>query len=562
MKTKLIMILLLIAGVSFKITKGQTYYFNKVMEREYGGFANDYLIDSHGLLLDKDSNIILTSSSISGVNGNKTVPNCGSDTADYFDYWLLKLNQNGNIIFQQRYGGASHETGMDAAVNNYGSILIGGVSGSKKSCEKSMGKYGNADFWLIKVDSAGQKIWDQQYGTHGEEVLNSIVTDDNGGYLLVGYNSISTSGGNITVSSHGNADILAVKIDSSGLIQWDNLYGGNSNEWGSAIKDVNGNYLLYGYTDGLFPSGDVSDTNTSYPISSGNNWLIKIDPLGNKMWDKRLGCFQSSQAVTAIQNENGQYVIASDLVNDKCLNGNLTTDTFPRGYRDIIVYTLDSANGNMIFNKRIGANLNEQFRQILQMRDNGYLFVGLSNSNVGFDKTEPNRGVFPNAQSDDVWLVRTDSLFNIMWDKTIGGTSGEAEPNLLLINDSTFILACTSYSNIGGDKGLANFDTSSNTTGDIWLTKWTVSTINGIAELTQPQFSLYPNPAKNLLYVSPKKQLPVNTMLSVIDMQGRVLKEEKVVQHNSSTLAVDVSTLSQGVYLLRLNGQVQRFVKL
>ncbi len=82
-----------------------------------------------------------------------------------------------------------------------------------------------------------------------------------------------------------------------------------------------------------------------------------------------------------------------------------------------------------------------------------------------------------------------------------------------------------------------------------------------IAELNnQLQFHIAPNPVQSVLYITFNNHLPSNTFITINDMQGRVIIEEKVSQNNTQQL--DVSTLTKGIYLLTINGQVQRFVKM
>lgn len=74
--------------------------------------------------------------------------------------------------------------------------------------------------------------------------------------------------------------------------------------------------------------------------------------------------------------------------------------------------------------------------------------------------------------------------------------------------------------------------------------------------------SIYPNPVKDILYISTNIKLSSNLLFSIIDMQGRVIKEDKIFKIDSSNIQIDVRTLSLGIYLIKLNGRVQRFVKM
>lgn len=356
-------------------------------------------------------------------------------------------------------------------------------------------------------------------------------------------------------------------MDSDGTKQWDSLHGGIGAEFGAIYKTSTSDYIISGGTNSWLPGGDISTTNIGGNGYTGyDGWVVRIDSSGAIKWEHRYGCPWGDYLGSALENLDGDYVLFGSIVGN-CEGGNVS-DLNGRGSGDVWLIKLDSATGALKYDKRIGGNMADVPRQIIQTSDGGYLIVCTSNSDAGFEKSEPR--IVPNNPNlyqlaNDIWIVKTDSLFNVQWDKTIGGSGWESSPGLLLLNDSTFILAATSDSPISGNKTIAKFDTLggiNGSGGDIWITKWTVSTVTGINEMAAPQFSIYPNPVTDMLYVSPKKQLTANALVAIIDLQGRVIREEKLSQNNGAVIPLDVSSLAQGVYLVKFNGQVQRLVKL
>jgi len=556
-----ILIIISFLNVSF-CASAQNVTFTKVWEKVYGGFDHDQSDNAHLMYLDNDSNIVVALTAVSNVSGNKLSPNCQGLVPLSPDMWLIKLDQNGNKIFDQSYGSSRDEGVKDFLMLNDGSMLLAGLSNSPVECFKSQGHYGSwldNDIWVIKVDSAGFKIWDKRFGTTASDALNSIVATPDSGFILTGYGYSSTTG-NLAGLSHGSTDIRVFKIDKNGNIVWHNLYGGDGTESpGLIIRTSSGNYLIAGITHTSIASGNISQDNLGGPTSvKMDNWIIRIDEGGALLWERRYGCPLDDSGGAPLENSKGEIVVASH-IKGSCAGGD-ATDTMDRGQADIWIFALDSATGNILYDKRIGGNKNEWVTQLLQTSDGGYLLACISTSDAGFDKSEPKWDV--SGAGGDFWIVKTDSLFNIQWDKTIGGTWNEKIPHIIMINDSTLILGGTSDSFIGGDKTVAKFDTAGGAGGDLWIMKYTTSSITGINELSQPQFSIYPNPVKDVLYVSPKKRLQANMVINVMDMQGRIIKEEKISNSNGSVIPINVSALSQGVYLLRMNGQVQRFVKI
>lgn len=565
MKTNLILLLLMLSGGV--TTHAQNVTFIKVWEKVYGGLSEEQAYNSNLLHLDQDSNIVIAATSLSNIGGNKTSNNCGDSLAGT-DYWLIKLDQNGNKIFDNSYGATESEYLEDAILLGDGSLIMAGRSFSPIGCFKSQNRFsGNPDIWLIKVDSNGNKLWDKRYGTTNTDWISNIIKAHDNGFIISGSCSGFTNQGNITSVSNGQQDITLIKIDSIGNKQWDKLYGGIGTEFGGVTKTKDQHYIVSGLTYSWLPGGDISTTNIGgNNVTAGDGWVCKMDTNGILLWEHRYGCQNADGLSLGFEDVRGDFVVVGSVVGS-CPSG-YVSDTMDRGGSDIWLLKLDPTTGAIKYDKRIGGNDGDVCKQIIETSDGGYLLACQSNSDAGFEKSEPRIvPANPNLYQlwDDFWIVKLDSMFNVQWDKTIGGSSYETSPCLLLLNDSTFIIAGTSNSPISGDKTIARFDTLGGVTGsggDIWVMKFTTSSITGINAIEAPQFSIYPNPAKEVLFISPKKQLPANTTFAIIDLQGRVIKQAKIGQTNNAVIPIDVSLLAQGVYLVKINGQVQRFIKL
>jgi len=70
---------------------------------------------------------------------------------------------------------------------------------------------GEADYWLIKLDSKGNKLWDKTFGGSGEDSVRSLIQTDDGGYALAG----------ITFSfGAGEGDFWIIKLDKKGNLEY------------------------------------------------------------------------------------------------------------------------------------------------------------------------------------------------------------------------------------------------------------------------------------------------------------------------------------------------------
>ena len=168
-----------------------------------------------------------------------------------------------------------------------GGFTLGGIGG-----DKTEPSWGSWDVWVVGIDSVGNKLWDKRIGGSYFDKLTDMVATSDGGYLLAIQTSSGISGDK-TVADHGDYDYWVVKIDSVGNIVWQNTYGGDGQESIYSITRLHdGNFLLGGIstsnTSGT-KTQDTKDTSQTDIFRRGDYWLVKIDSVGNQIWDKDYG---------------------------------------------------------------------------------------------------------------------------------------------------------------------------------------------------------------------------------------------------------------------------------
>jgi hypothetical protein len=139
---------------------------------------------------------------------------------------------------------------------------------------------------LIHAQIFPPKQWDKDFGGTDDDVLQTLQTTKDGGYILGGY-SYSIASGNKSESTHGVNDFWVVKINSKGTKQWEKSYGGTGDdEMYSLQKTKDGGYILGGYSN-----SDIGGDKTQASRGGNDYWIVKIDGSGNKQWDKCLWRF-------------------------------------------------------------------------------------------------------------------------------------------------------------------------------------------------------------------------------------------------------------------------------
>ena len=104
----------------------------------------------------------------------------------FTDYWIVKTDSNGRIIWERTFGGYKTDIISVMLETSDQGFLLGGTSDSPVSVHRSSTNKGGRDFWLVKIDSVGNYIWDKSYGGEGDDRLSTIVKTPDGGYLLGG----------------------------------------------------------------------------------------------------------------------------------------------------------------------------------------------------------------------------------------------------------------------------------------------------------------------------------------------------------------------------------------
>ena len=274
-----------------------------------------------------------------GTNASTASLDVSQSTRGASDYWVVKLDANGQKVWDQRYGGSADESATSLLATTDGGYLIGGSSSSGAGFDKSDANRGNNDYWVIKIDANGNKLWDKTFGGSAADNLYSMVATPDGGYLLAG-SSLSSAGFEKTFSPRGGSDFWIIKIDGNGTKQWDKVYGSSGNEvCYNSISAPGGGYYLTGST----ASTTVGYEKTEASRGDIDVWVLKITETGLVKWDKTIGGTASDVASTIgtplISRPDGGLVIGT--TTRSSISGDKNENT--RGEADFWIFKLGCA---------------------------------------------------------------------------------------------------------------------------------------------------------------------------------------------------------------------------
>ncbi len=411
----------------------------KIWDKTLGGDQDDI---ASSIIATSDGGYIIIGNSNSNISNDKTENNISNSG----DYWIVKINSSGQKVWDKTIGGSDNDIPKSIIETSDGGFIIAGNSYSGISGDKTEANNrdnngnSNFDYWIIKINSSGKKVWDKTFGSVNRDDLKSIVATPDGGFIAIGVSNTPQPIQNIPdyTSAQGfYGDCFLVKIDNNGKKIWETIVKEKYRVGvESAIITSDGNLVII--SNPFIVQNDIASSNLNYRI-------LKINVSGELQWEK----FIPSEAIltnpSLLATQNGNFIIGTGFAKNTSTSGFWFSE-------------IDKL-GNSLWKKTYTGNGNDMVTSMAKTNDGGFLILGNSNSGKSGDKTDDNKGEF------DYWLLKTDSKGNKIWDKSIGGKQEENAKSIITTNDGCVILG-TSNSDISGDKSEV-----SKGSYDYWLVK-------------------------------------------------------------------------------------------
>jgi hypothetical protein len=271
-------------------------------DRTLGGDLEDFFASVHQT---KDGGYMVAGHSSSNAGGDKTEGPKGANGSEPEDYWLVKLNATGTKLWDKSLGGGKSDYLMSMELTADGGYILGGLSNSAVGFDKSEKGNTYEDFWIVKVSANGTKEWDNSL-VGGTEFRMAKQASDLG-YLVGGW-SQEPIGGDKSEASKGRSDFWLVKLAADGSKVWDKTIGGNRDDKIKSLElTSDGGYILGGTS-----SSDVSGDKTEGSDQAIAFWIVKITAAGTIQWDKTiLGSRLDGYAQTSLkQTTDAGFIFA------------------------------------------------------------------------------------------------------------------------------------------------------------------------------------------------------------------------------------------------------------
>lgn len=397
----------------------------------YGGSDGEEL---KGMINSGDGGMLLYGSSKSNISCEKSQGPQG-----LIDYWVVKINAEGAYEWDQTFGSITHDDLIQAAIPTADQgFLLGGFTEAGTSGDKSQDSWGVRDYWVVKIDSTGNKLWDARYGSIENESLQALVQTADGGYLLGGRSYGGPVNGDKTDPGYGGDDYWIVKIDANGNYQWDKCYGGTGNEeLKSMVSSSSGNYYLCGNS-----ISGISGNKTANSWGQHDYWLVKIDAEGNALWDQNYGTPLEDDLFSMDIAADGNLFLAG--ITDKIGIGGDKTEANWGGELDWWIIKADSM-GNKIWDHHYGGTDDESSVNISCTSDSGFIAAGWSESSISGDVTEQY------VLHHHTWVLKADRDGIKQWDQTPQDLDESFFAYAMETSDGCFLIGNNGSAPIYGD---------------------------------------------------------------------------------------------------------------
>ncbi|MFC1474579.1 hypothetical protein ACFLQK_00920 [bacterium] len=309
-------------------------------------------------------------------------------------------------LLTMREGGTENDEAMSVVQTTDGGYAVAGYTESQGS--------GLADFWILKLDSLGNREWTadkEVYGGAMADIAESIIQTDDGGYAVAGHTYSQGS---------GLADVWVLKLDSSGNLDWaadKGVYGGAGMDVArEIIQTSDGGYVVAGYTTS---KGEGQEDFYVFKLDSSGNMQGAGDTFGGTNIDKAWSIKEISGNV---------YIVAGE------------TASYGSGEADFWILKLTYSNNTFSSSQPVlnGGAQTEVAYSIETTSDGGHIVAGYTNST--------------GAGSEDMLLLKLDSSSTVEWSRTFGGTSTDVAHSVITTADGGYAIAgYTASSGAGSD---------------------------------------------------------------------------------------------------------------
>ena len=495
------------------------YAQNVVWQKDIKSSTQDFLSQ---VTTTVDQQYLITGSSIQAA-GKSAAQSAASKQNNGYDFHLIKLNQQGEEVWEKYFSGQNHDFLSATVATQEGGFLLAGTSYSGKGLDKKDSSKGGSDIWLIRINEFGDVLWQKTLGTAQDEEARSVIQTADFGFMVAGNIQNAANG-------FGSKDVTVTRLDKNGKVVSEIILGGRGlDEVEKMIPTPDGGALLGIYSRSNSTTGNKTVKNDDKENSvttqftakntenfgEGDYWVIKLSKDNKIEWEKNFGGKGDDHLRTMAFTSSG-YIIGGESRSEK--SGNKTVGI---------------EEGTDIWLISLNTRGEEQWQKSYNFKNRDIL-MGMNVINTGDGRNS--KGVLLGgytqaegrieADDETFWMLYIDNDGNEQWRKHVKGESRKKEERLsdLKMNkDGSIVLAGTSAEELGKEN-------------------WKIVKLGDqqIDQLIEKQnIKIYPNPVSDYAYVEIGFDFK-EADVTLYDMGGRQLQslktKNKVTKINTQNL--------------------------
>ncbi|MEJ5052652.1 T9SS type A sorting domain-containing protein [Chryseobacterium culicis] len=468
----------------------------------------------------------------------------GSKQNNGYDFHLVKLNQQGQEVWEKYFSGSNHDYLSATVTTQDGGFLLAGTSYSGKGLDKKDDSKGGSDIWLIRINEFGDELWQKTLGSTSDEEARAVIQTTDLGFFVAGNVQSSSKG-------YGSKDVWITKLDKNGKELSQLILGGKGlDEVEKMIPTKDGGALLgiYSRSTSVKTNNQQSTTNINIPsdrttthnllsatskqsdnFGEGDYWIVKLDKNGKVEWEKNFGGKGDDHIRTLALTSTG-FIIGGESRSER--SGNKTVGL---------------EEGTDLWLISLNERGDEQWQKSYNFKNRDIL-MGMSviqSQDTRTKNQDFTKGILLGGytqaegriQTDDetFWMLYLDQNGNEQWRKHVKGESRQREErlsDLKLNRDGSIILAGTSAEELGKEN---------------WkIVKLGDKQVDQLIE--KYDIKIYPNPVSDYAYVEIGFDFKEADIL-LYDMSGRQLQSIKT---KNRVTKINTQALIQGAYLVTI----------
>ena len=452
-----------------------------------------------------------------------------------YDFHLVKLNQQGEEVWEKYFSGQNHDFLSATISTQEGGFLLAGTSFSGKGLDKKDASRGGSDIWLIRINEFGDELWQKTLGTSQDEEARSVIQTADFGFMIAGNVQNAANG-------FGSKDVTVTRLDKNGKVLSEIILGGRGqDEVEKMIPTPDGGALLGVYSRssefrvssselrGSDSGKETSNFASRYSKSTsnfgeGDYWVVKLSKDNKIEWEKNFGGKGDDHLRTMAFNSSG-YIIGGESRSEK--SGNKTVGI---------------EEGTDIWLISLNTKGDEQWQKSYNFKNRDILMgMNVINTRDGKNSKGILLGGYTQSEgrieTDDetFWMIYIDNDGKEQWRKYVKGESKKKEERLsdLKMNkDGSIVLAGTSAEELGKEN-------------------WKIVKLGDqqIDQLIEKQnIKIYPNPVSDYAYVEIGLDFKEADIM-LYDMGGRQLQSLKT---KNKVTKINTQNIIQGAYLITI----------